>query len=128
MLRSRKTMRHFGLPVLALCGSLFAPGAAKGQIVDIAERPEDRPVVDPVLSCRVVSAGVQLNWNIAFFAPIRGFLVVRDDERIASLPASASSFLDAQGKEVARSSALSPEIEAALESLLDARERRGRKP
>ena len=96
MLRSRKTMRHFGLPVLALCGSLFAPGAAKGQIVDIAERPEDRPVVDPVLSCRVVSAGVQLNWNIAFFAPIRGFLVVRDDERIASLPASASSFLDAQ--------------------------------
>ena len=34
--------------------------------------------------------------------------------------------LDANGKEVARSSALGPEIEAALERLLD--ERRGRKP
>ena len=33
--------------------------------------------------------------------------------------------LDANGKEVARSSALGPEIEAALEGLLD--KRRGRK-
>jgi thiol-disulfide isomerase/thioredoxin len=36
--------------------------------------------------------------------------------------------LDAQGKEVARSSSLSPEIEAALAQLLDVRNRRGSRP
>ena len=46
------------------------------------------------LECAVDTNQVQLSWNIAFFAPIRGWVIQRDGERIAALGAEETGYRD----------------------------------
>lgn len=52
---------------------------------------------DPFLRCEAVEGGVLLEWEpIAFFAPVEGFTISRDDEMIARIPISDTRYFDAE--------------------------------
>ena len=46
------------------------------------------------LHCSVDGRDVHLSWQIAFFAPIKGWIVERDGQYLAELPSASNDFLD----------------------------------
>ncbi len=59
-------------------------------VVDI----EPDVIDDSALQCHIGNTGIFLEWNIQFFAPIKGFEIYRNNELIASLEPSATQYMD----------------------------------
>lgn len=93
MRHSRKFLAPTGTGLALLLGLWLLPAGSHALAQDDPGGPID--IIEPgALTCTVGNTGVHLSWNIQFFAPIRGFEILRNGEKIATLPASASEYFD----------------------------------